>query len=67
MKHTGEEVTLLDIAMEQSRPGADWHITKLYLRRAGSRFTKRGEKFFDMPIHTDFENMMLKLQMCLAY
>ncbi|NBO78687.1 MAG: magnesium transporter [Actinobacteria bacterium] len=24
MKKTGEEVTLLDIAMEQSRPGADW-------------------------------------------
>ena len=46
MKRTGEEVTLLDIAMEQSRPGADWHITKLYLRRAGSRLTKRGEKFF---------------------
>jgi Mg/Co/Ni transporter MgtE len=46
MKHTGEEVTLLDIAMEQSRPGADWHITKLYLRRAGTGFTKRGEKFF---------------------
>lgn len=32
--------------MEQSRPGADWHITKLYLRRAGTGFTKRGEKFF---------------------
>ena len=46
MKNTGEEVTLLDIAMEQSRPGADWHITKLYLRRAGTGFTKRGEKFF---------------------
>ena len=46
LKHTGEEVTLLDIAMEQSRPGADWHITKLYLRRSGTGFAKRGEKFF---------------------
>jgi CBS domain-containing protein/sporulation protein YlmC with PRC-barrel domain len=46
MKNSGEEVTLLDIAMEQSRPGAGWHITKLYLRRASSGFAKRGEKFF---------------------
>ncbi|MFZ9876025.1 MAG: magnesium transporter MgtE N-terminal domain-containing protein [Candidatus Nanopelagicales bacterium] len=46
MKKTGEEVTLLDIAMEQSRPGADWHITKIYLKRASTRFGRRGEKFF---------------------
>ncbi len=46
LKKTGEEVTLLDMSMEQSRPGADWHISKLYLRRSGSRFTRRGEKFF---------------------
>lgn len=39
----GEQVTILDIAIEASKT-RDWHVTQLFVRRGGS-FRRRGQSF----------------------
>jgi CBS domain-containing protein len=38
----GEEVTVIDIAMEQTR-NRDWIVAKVHVRKGGSRLRRRGE------------------------
>lgn len=39
---TGEEVTVIDIAMEQLR-SRDWAVTKVHVRKGGGKLRRRGE------------------------
>jgi flagellar motility protein MotE (MotC chaperone) len=39
---TGQQVTVLDVAVEQSRT-RDWFVTQLYVRKPGSGIRRRGE------------------------
>ena len=41
---TGEQVTVLDLAVEQSRT-LDWHASQLFVRRGHHGFRRRGERF----------------------
>ncbi len=39
---TGEEVTVIDIGMEQAR-GRDWVVAKVHVRKGGGKLRRRGE------------------------
>ena len=41
---SGQEVTVLDVAVEQNRT-RDWFVTQLYVRRPGGGLRRRGESF----------------------
>jgi flagellar motility protein MotE (MotC chaperone)/sporulation protein YlmC with PRC-barrel domain len=41
---TGEQVTVLDLAVEQNRT-TEWVATQLFVRRGGHGFRRRGERF----------------------
>lgn len=41
---SGEQVTVLDMAVEQSRT-RDWFVTQLFVRRGGAGFRRKHEKF----------------------
>jgi CBS domain-containing protein len=44
VKDDASTVTLLDVAVEQGR-AKDWFITELFVRRGGSGFRRKGERF----------------------
>ena len=42
LKSTGEQVSVIDVGIEQARQ-LDWVITKLFVRKPGTGFRRRGE------------------------
>lgn len=42
LRGTGAEATIIDVGIEQDRT-RDWDVTKLYVRRGGGGFRRRGE------------------------
>ena len=44
LRDSGDEVTAVDVAMEQRRT-RDWEVTKVYVQRRASRLRRRGEQF----------------------
>ncbi len=44
LRDSGDEVTAVDVAMEQQRT-RDWEVAKVYVQRRGRRLRRRGQQF----------------------